>query len=75
MYEEQRLRDFYSHDILPPDSTTASLPLGSPYYPAHSQGLQLVTNGDVLIGRADNSATLSLSFDIHACTPPPITVS
>lgn len=43
------------------------MPLGLPSGPAHDQALQLATNGDILIGRADNGATMSLSALGLAC--------
>ena len=49
----------------------AALPLGPPREPAITQGLELATNADVLIGRADNGVTLSLSSETwgapHCC--------
>lgn len=39
----------------------AALPLGLPSRPARTQALHLATNGDVLIGHADNGVVLSLS--------------
>ena len=52
MFEEQRLYH-YSASL----QHNADLPLRPPSFPACSQGLQLSTNGDVLIGRADNGMT------------------
>ena len=43
------------------------MPLGLPSGPARDQALQLATNGDILIGRADNGATMSLSALGLAC--------
>ena len=72
MFEEQRLGNFSASP-----EYNAALPLGPPSGPADTQGLQLATNGDVLIGRADNGAILSLSSDACpcACTSPPTLVS
>ena len=42
---------------------TAALPLKPPAALADTQGLQLATNGDVLIGRADNGVILSLPLE------------
>ena len=36
----------------------AALPLMPPSHPSRTQALQLATNGDVLVGRADNGETL-----------------
>ena len=43
------------------------MPLGLPSRPARDQALQLATNGDILLGRADNGATASLSALGLAC--------
>ena len=51
VFEEQRL----SHVSASPQYN-AALPLGPPSEPGTTQGLQLATNGDVLVGRADNGA-------------------
>ena len=40
----------------------AALPLGPPCRPARTQALHLATNGDVLIGHADNGVALRLSY-------------
>ena len=58
VHEEQRL----SHNSASP-SYNAALPLRPPSSPAHSQGLRLSTNDDVLLGRADNGLILRLSHD------------
>ena len=56
VFEEQQL------DIM---STSpefkAALPLGAPSRPARTHALHLATNGDVLIGHADNGVALGLS--------------
>ena len=51
MFEEERLHH-YSTSL----QCSAALPLQPPSSPARSQGLQLSTNDDALIGRADNGA-------------------
>ena len=66
VYEKQRLRR---------KSTTSEysargrsrMPLGLPSGPARDQALQLATNGDILIGRADNGTTMSLCALGLAC--------
>ena len=71
VFEEQRLHH-YSTSL----QNNAALPLMPPYSPARSQGLQLSTNNDALIGRADNGAAPCLPFIRHqatqtkACTSP-----
>ena len=50
VYEEQRFDDL---SLYSPECN-AALPLRAPSVPAQDQGLQLATNGDVLVGRADN---------------------
>lgn len=61
MYEEQRL----SHISASPEYN-AALPRRPPSSPAHSQGLQLSTNDDVLLGRADDGLILRLcSMKLH----------
>ena len=49
VFVEQPLENFSSS---PEDY--AGLPLGPPSYSVLTQGLHLFTNGDILIGRADN---------------------
>lgn len=56
VFEEQRL-DIMSAS---PDFK-AALPLGPPSEPARLQALDLATNGDVLIGHADNGVVSSSS--------------
>lgn len=51
MHEEQRL----GHFPCAPEYC-ARLPFGAPAAPAATQGLCLFTNGDALLGRADNGA-------------------
>ena len=51
VFEEQRLHHFSTSS-----QYNATLPLRPPTCAACSQGLQLTTNGDALIGRADNGA-------------------
>lgn len=53
VFEEQRPSNFST-----PPEYNAALPLMPPTRLAHTQGLQLATNGDVLIGRADNGMML-----------------
>ncbi len=60
VYEEQTLDNFPSSP-----EYIAALPLGRPERPAHTQGLRLTANDDVLIGSADNRT--SLSFNVGAC--------
>ena len=58
VYEEQRLGN-YSRS----PSYNAALPLRPPKGPASTQGLQLATNGDVLVGCANNGVILCLPSD------------
>ena len=53
MFEERRLRKISTRTY------NAALPLGPPSQPANTQALELATNGDVLIGRADNGVISS----------------
>ena len=55
VYEEQPLCHFSASP-----GYSAALPLSPPRDPATTQGLQLTTNGDVLIGRADNGTAPKL---------------
>ena len=67
VFEEQRL-DHYSTSL----QHSAALPLQPPSSPARSQGLQLSTNDDALIGRADNGAAPRLlqATQTKACASP-----
>ena len=51
MHEEQRLGNFPSCT-----AHNARLPFGAPAASASTQGLHLCTDGDVLLGQADNGA-------------------
>ena len=66
MFEEQRL------DIMSASPEfKAALPLGPPSRPARTQALHLATNGDVLIGQADNGVMSGSSValeSLDACT-------
>lgn len=52
VYEEERLGHFSPLEKYRQDK----YPLGAPWGPSTSQGLYLDTDGDVLLGRADNGA-------------------
>ncbi len=54
VFQEQRLGNFSATPEF-----GATLPLGPTSKRAHSQGLQLATNRDVLIGRSDNGVIIS----------------
>ena len=49
VFEERQLTNFSASPTY-----NATLPLGPPSKPAKTQGLELATNADVLIGRAGN---------------------
>ena len=52
VHEEQRLGNLSASE-----EYNARLPLRVPCRPASTQGLYLCTNGDALLGRADNGAS------------------
>ena len=51
VYEQEELTNFSTSLAF-----SAGLALGPPSSPAQDQALQLGTNGDILVGRADNGA-------------------
>jgi hypothetical protein len=55
VYEEERLGSFSASDPYP----LCKYPLGAPDEPSTCQGLYLDTDGDVLLGRANNGAPVS----------------
>ena len=57
VYMEQKLISLAASD---------KLPLSSPMGYGYGSGLQLATNGDVLIGRADNGTPLGLLVNTHS---------
>ncbi len=66
MHEEQRLGNF-------PSCTghNARLPFGAPAASASTQGLHLCTDGDVLLGQADNGARayhIMLQISMGSCS-------
>lgn len=79
VYEERRLRrPAYGFSLpwsVPQIAEDAALPLGLPRNrwrytcidTREAAGLQLATNGDILVGRADNGKILSRPFTSHCC--------
>ena len=58
MYEQTQLCHYSSSPVHNP-----ALPLGQHIGPIDQPGLQLATNGDILIGRGDNGMIRNQSFD------------
>ena len=70
VFEQQRLSNVSEATRRKPSKRDAALPLGLPSEAAHTQALELVTNGDILIGCADSGVDPSLSDEVllGACT-------
>ena len=77
MYEE---RELTTDSLMPSPEINKALPLGSCLGPpiSSSQGLQLGTNGDILVGRSGDGAILkSIEFCVAParCLRPPFPVT